>query len=71
MAVHLHLLLLLLLLLDELRYLLLLLRDDRLECREGFAKVDLFSYYWWLRLLLLPKYWGALWRRFGLLCFCG
>ena len=57
--------------LDELRDLLLLLRDDRLEPRQGSADVDLFSYYW----LLLPKYRGAgWWRCSGLLrfscCFC-
>ena len=70
---HLHLHVhLLLLLLDELRDLLLLFRDDRLESRKGFADVDLFRYYWLLLLLLLlPKYWGAVWWRCsGLLCFC-
>ena len=58
--------------LDELRDLLLLLRDDRLESRQGFADVKLLSYYWLLLLLLLlPKYWGAVWWRCsGLLCFC-
>ena len=57
--------------LDELRDLLLLLRDDRLESRQGFADVNLLSYYWLLLLLLLPKYWGAgWWRCSGLLRFC-
>ena len=36
------------LLLYDLCYLLLLLRDDRLESRQGFADVDLLSYYWLL-----------------------
>ena len=58
--------LLLLLLLDELRH-LLLLRDDRLESHDGFACVNLLTYF---GLLPLPKYWGALWLRSGFLCFC-
>ena len=57
--------------LDELRDLLLLLRNDRLESRQGFADVDLLSYYWLLLLLLLPEHWCAVWWRCsGLLCFC-